>query len=74
MLVALTFSPFCGYNDFMAGKPKKPELRKDNVLRIRMRDTERELLDRAAMQRSLETSSWARSELVLLAKRLLKSK
>jgi uncharacterized protein (DUF1778 family) len=42
-----------------------------NVLRIRMRQEERDLLDAAAKVRSLETSSWARSELVRLARAIV---
>jgi hypothetical protein len=36
-----------------------------------MTDAERALLEEAARSRSLETSTWARSELVALARRLL---
>jgi hypothetical protein len=57
----------------MAGRQKKPESEaRSYMLRIRMTDAERALLVEAARARSLETSSWARSELVRLAKRLLK--
>ena len=55
----------------MAGKPKKPERRKSYMLRIRMTEAERGLLEEAASVRSLETSTWARSELVALARRIL---
>jgi hypothetical protein len=53
-------------------RPKKPagESRK-NFLRIRMTEEERAQLDRAARERSLETSTWARSELIALAKKIL---
>jgi uncharacterized protein (DUF1778 family) len=48
-------------------RPKKAE-RKENVLRIRLTDDERSMLDEAAAERSLDTSTWARSELLTLAK------
>ncbi len=52
----------------MAGKPKDPARLKKYTLRIRMTDAERELLEVAAQAKSLETSTWARSELVALAR------
>lgn len=55
----------------MAGKPKDPARVKTHTLRIRMTDSERGLLEQAAQVKSLETSTWARSELVALARRLL---
>lgn len=51
----------------MAGKPKDPDRVKTYTLRIRMTEAERELLEQAARSKSLETSTWARSELVRLA-------
>jgi uncharacterized protein (DUF1778 family) len=57
----------------MAGRPKKSET-KSYMLRIRMTEQERRLLERAAESRSLELSTWARSELVLLAKRMVGQK
>jgi uncharacterized protein (DUF1778 family) len=62
----------CGYNPLMAGKPKDPDRVKTYTLRIRMTDEERSLIEAAAAFRSLETSTWARSELVALARKLLK--
>jgi hypothetical protein len=56
----------------MAGKPKDPKLVKTYMLRVRMTEAERDLLERAARSRSLGLSSWARSELVGLARKLLK--
>jgi uncharacterized protein (DUF1778 family) len=44
------------------------------MLRIRMTEEERTLLDEAARVRSLQLSSWARSELVALAREILKRK
>jgi uncharacterized protein (DUF1778 family) len=58
----------------MAGKPKKPEQVKRYMLRIRMTEAEHALLEEAAKGKSLETSTWARSELVALAKKLLAKK
>ena len=55
----------------MAGKPKKPEQVKTFMLRVRMTEADRALLEEAAKSKSLETSSWARSELVALARKLL---
>lgn len=50
-------------------RPKKPagEVR-ENVLRIRLTEDERRLLDEMAKSKSLDTSAWARSELLGLAK------
>ena len=59
----------------MAGRPKKPENEsRENVLRIRLTDREREALDEAAKVKGLETSTWARMELLLLSRRLLGAK
>ena len=53
-------------------RPKKPAAEnRENVLRIRLTDEERKLLDNAAGTKTLETSTWARSELLALAKELL---
>jgi hypothetical protein len=56
-------------------RPKKPpgEGRK-NFLRIRLTEPERKLLDEAARSKSLETSTWGRSELIALARRTLGKK
>lgn len=56
----------------MAGRPKKSTGdARGNVLRIRLTEEERRALDEAARSKSLETSTWARMELMALAKRLL---
>ena len=56
----------------MSGRHKKPDAEaKSYMLRIRMTEAERALLEEAAKSKSLETSTWARSELVALARRLL---
>jgi uncharacterized protein (DUF1778 family) len=58
----------------MAGKPKKPEHVKSFTLRVRMTDAERDLLERAARVKSLGLSTWVRSEVLALARRLLGQK
>ncbi len=58
----------------MARPTKTATEAKTYMLRIRMTEADRELLERAAKEKSLETSTWARSELVALAKRILKGK
>lgn len=50
----------------MARPEKPPDERKENVLRIRLTDEEREQLDQAA---NGKTSSWARDVLLRAAKR-----
>jgi uncharacterized protein (DUF1778 family) len=54
----------------MARPKKNTVLTKTNTLRIRLTKDEREAIDHAAASKSLETSTWARSELMGLAKRL----
>ena len=58
----------------MAGKPKKPEEVKTFMLRVRMTAAERQLLEEAAKVKSLQLSSWVRSEMLALARRVLASK
>lgn len=54
----------------MAGRPKKPEGEvRENVLRIRLTDEERAILDQAAKSKGLESSTWARMELLALARK-----
>ena len=57
----------------MRGRPKKPpgEARK-TLFQIRMTAEERELVERAAVAKSLDASAWARSELLSLARKLTK--
>ncbi len=56
----------------MLGRPKKPEGETlAYMLRIRMSHADRELLEKAAKVKSLQLSSWARSELVALAHKIL---
>jgi hypothetical protein len=53
----------------MAGKSKKPELRKTQMLRIRMTEAEYAAIEQAAQGTGLELSTWARAQLLVLAKR-----
>jgi hypothetical protein len=56
----------------MAGRHKKaPQDAMSYMLRIRMTEADRALLEKAAKFKSLETSTWARSELVALARKIL---
>ena len=56
----------------MAGRsPKAKDQTKVYMLRIRMTEEDRALLEAAAKIKSLETSTWARSELVTLARKLI---
>lgn len=58
--------------DAMQGQKKKPKSEaKTYMLRIRMTKEDRALLEAAAKFKSLETSTWARSELVALARQIL---
>jgi len=59
----------------MKGRPKKPASdARGNVLRIRLTEEERKILDAVAGEKTLDTSTWARSELLALAKQLLNHK
>ena len=59
----------------MAGRPKKAAREtRGNVLRIRLTAAERQALNGAAQAKGLETSSWARSELIALARKVLGNK
>jgi len=56
-------------------RPKKPESDTlSYMLRIRMSEEDRKLLEQAAKRKSLQLSSWARSELVALARAILDNK
>lgn len=58
----------------MRGRPKKAEGEsRENVLRIRLTEAERALLDQAAGGKTLDTSTWARSELLALARAAAKA-
>jgi uncharacterized protein (DUF1778 family) len=59
----------------MAGRQKKSESDTlSYMLRIRMSQDDRELLEQAAKYKSLQLSTWARSELVALARKILGKK
>jgi hypothetical protein len=74
MSAALDSWDFCGYNGGMARPSKAEGEARENVLRIRLTTEERSLLDQAARSKTLETSTWARSELVALARQLREKK
>ena len=55
----------------MRGRPKKPPGEARKILfQIRMTAEERELVERAAVAKSLDASAWARSELIALARKI----
>jgi hypothetical protein len=66
----LTCNIFVATVFFMARPKKKQTEAKSNTLRIRLSESERQAIDRAAASKSLETSTWARSELMALAKKI----
>jgi hypothetical protein len=67
----LIFGLFVATIFSMAGRPKKTEGEtRENVLRIRLTEEERAVIDRVAHDKALDTSSWARSVLVALARQL----
>src|SRR5262249_34964012 len=74
MLVVLPRGIFVATMFRMARPKKKATEAKTFMFRIRMTEAERLLLETAAKEKSLDTSTWARSELVALAKRLLRGK
>ena len=49
---------------------ESPGETRENVLRIRLTEAEREALDEAASSRALDTSSWARSQLLAIARKV----
>lgn len=51
-------------------RPRKPDGEtRENVLRIRLTDEERAAIDAAAKEKGLDTSTYARMELLTLAKK-----
>jgi hypothetical protein len=70
MSVGLTREVFVDTVSHMARPKKPPGEGRYNFLRIRLTEEERHALDGAAKSRSLETSTWARSELLALARKL----
>lgn len=59
---------------YMARPKKKESETKTTILQIRLTDAERDAIGEAAKSKGLETSTWARMELLGLAKRLLSRK
>ncbi len=63
---------FCSYIIYMAkvrGRPKKAKgEQRENVLRIRLTQDERDVLDAAATAKSLDSSAWARMVLLEIAR------
>jgi len=55
----------------MARPPKDDDEKKGTYFRFRCTDEEKRLIEKAAAQRSLDASSWGRSELLALAKKQL---
>jgi uncharacterized protein (DUF1778 family) len=59
----------------MAGRPKKSEAETlSYMLRVRMSPEDRDLLAQAAKLKSLELSTFVRSEMVALARKMLNNK
>ena len=55
------------------GRPKKdPGEARDSILQVRLTAAERELLDAAARVKALDTSAWVRSEMLALARAMLR--
>jgi hypothetical protein len=52
----------------MTTKLPKQEENRENILRIRLKPAERKELDKIAQEHSLDTSTWARMELIRLAR------
>jgi uncharacterized protein (DUF1778 family) len=56
----------------MAGRPKKPEADTlSYMLRIRMSPEDRQIMEQASKIERLQLSTWARSELVALARKII---
>lgn len=52
------------------GRPPKAEKdRRENVLRICLKESERKVIDRAAKESGTETSTWARERLLEIVNR-----
>ena len=57
------------------GRPKKPDSeRKADELRIRLTEEDRRTLDAAAQKAGIETSTWARTELLRIAGKWISKK
>lgn len=56
------------------GRPKKSSGEaRDHIMHVRLTADERELLDAGAKIKALDTSAWVRSEMLALARQLLKN-
>jgi uncharacterized protein (DUF1778 family) len=53
----------------MARPKKEPDRARSTYFRFRCTEDEKKLIEKAAAARSLDASAWARSELVLLARK-----
>lgn len=51
----------CGYNVAMASRKKPKALRKEEMLRIRVTDEQKQALTNAAQRAGLDVSNWIRS-------------
>jgi hypothetical protein len=69
----LETTPRRPYNRGVVGKPKAPELRKTLMLRIRVTEEQRRILERAADAAGLELGSWIRLVSLAQARRLLRA-
>ena len=71
----MALEAFRCYNACMAGRFRKPKSEaKTYMLRVRMTQEERALLEEAARAKSLQLSSWVRSEMLALARKMLGKK
>ena len=52
----------------MTKRQKQEDENRENILRIRLTGSERKELDQTAKNNSLDTSTWARMELIRLAR------
>jgi hypothetical protein len=57
----------------MARPKKDKNKRKSTYFRFRLTEQEKMLIEEAASRRSLDSSAWARSELLAMAKKLAKA-
>lgn len=57
----------------MARPRKEPSRKKTTYFRFRLTEVEKKLIEAAANSKSLDSSAWARSELLSIAKKLATS-
>lgn len=54
------------------GRPKKDKKdQRENILRIRLTASERQIIDTAAQKNHLDTSAWVRSIILISAEKIL---